>query len=446
VRLVPLILLLALAPLAAPSPASGASAGGGLGVAQHVPASPTLLVQATSFGAVTTLNAYSGEPNLATGPDGTVYVTGLASGGTMVFRRLPNDTAFAYLGVPDHGFGGNDEDVATGVDGSVWVAGLYGFFSPTGACASATGSATRGDSWGPTVPGLCELHRGIDRPWIAVDDHGDPWVVVHEICCSGQHAAYRSTDGGATFSLVSATTVVGGFPGNLFVDRAHGRIFEATNCSPPGVGIVAACALSSPTATPLPVWQTSVVARYGSGPPGLAHVAGGADDAGNVYVAWIDKSLSDVRPGVYVARSTDDGLTWSMPARVSDATRLGTMPWVAAGANGDVAVVWYETTALVSDPNFAPSTATWNVEAALIHGWSGDALAAPPAPTRLQLSSVPLKTGAICTRGAACSGDRQLLDFFEAAVGPEGQLHVVWPDVANGPWVLRVADVDAQLR
>jgi len=58
--------------------------------------------------------------------------------------------------------------------------------------------------------------------------------------------------------------------------------------------------LSSPTAAPLPAWAVSPVARYTTAPPGLGHVAGAADDAGNLYVTFIDKSLTEARPGVYV--------------------------------------------------------------------------------------------------------------------------------------------------
>lgn len=395
--------------------------------------------EATERGALTTIRAYSGEPNIAVAPDGTVYVTGLGydpaqgAGGTMVFRRLPGETTFTYLGMPNLRFGGNDEAIAIAPDGTVWISGMYGFGSAVGACASMTASRDRGDSWGPTVEGICVLEQGIDRQWIAVDGDGRPWIALHEICCSGEHTAYRSDDGGLTFELAGVTSASSGFPGNLFVDRARGRIYEATTCT--AITHVGPCLLIASTDAATPVWVPSLVARAPNMPIGLRHLTGAVDDAGNVYVTWIDQLPGASRAGPYVARSTDGGLTWSAPMRVGEAGRLGTMPWIAAGADGNVAVVWYQTNAS------SQLNADWNVKASILRGWTGSAT---PSAEVLQLSSTPVKHGPICTSGASCTRDRELLDFFEAAIGPDGTLHVVWPE--TGTWTLRVADVDAALR
>ena len=404
----------------------------------------TLAVEPTSYGALTRIGAYSGEPNVAAAPDGTVYVTGLgwdgSAGGTMVFRRLAGETSFTYLGMPNRGYGGNDEAIAVGPTGTLWVSGMYGFWTATGACASMTSSTDRGQTWNPTVDGICDAQQGIDRQWIAVDGHDRPWVALHEICCAGQHTAYRSMDGGATFELTSVTSVASGFPGNLFVDREGGHIFEATNCGQgPARG---PCVLVGTTEPVSPAWIPSIVTRYAMHPGGLAHISGAVDDAGNVYVTFVDKRDTG-RYGVYVAKSSDHGLTWSAPFRVSETTKLTTMPWVAAGANGNIALVWYETTSggFFTLPSGVAASAEWHVNSAIVRGWMG---ASMPAPALAQLSTTPVKTGPICTSGASCSGDRELLDFFEATVGPTGTLHVVWPQTAD--WTMRVADVDADLR
>lgn len=401
----------------------------------------TLAIEPTSFGSLTTINGYSGEPNIAAGPDGTVYVTGLgwdgSAGGTLVFRRLPGEAGFTYLGMPNRGYGGNDEAIAVGPSGTLWVSGMYGYFTGDGACASMTSSSDRGATWGPTVDGVC-AGFGIDRQWVAVDGNDRPWVALHERCCSGQHTAYTSSDGGATFALASATTVVGGFPGNLFADRAGGFIFETTNC-----GAAAArgpCALVGTTDPVSPAWIPSLVTTYAQWPGGLAHVTGAVDDAGNVYVAFADKRDAG-RSGIYVARSGDHGLTWSAPFRVSESTKLATMPWVAAGADGNVAMVWYETSASGAFTSSVGTAAQWNVMSAVVKDWTGPVM---PAPVRTQLSTTAVKSGPICTDGASCQSNRELLDFFEATVGPTGRLHVVWPQV--GQWTLRFADVDADLR
>ena len=418
----------------------------GSGVAWGVVPAPgddvTVALERTSYGALTTIHAFSGEPNIGVAPDGTTYVTGIgwdgSAGGTMVFRRLPGQSSFTYLGMPNRGYGGNDEALAIGPTGTVWISGMYGFWTPQGACASMTSSSDRGAMWSPTTGGVC-AGFGIDRQWIAVDGHDRPWIVMHEICCSGQHTAYRSLDGGLTFELASVTSVMSGFPGNVFADRANGRIYEATNC-----GQLLArgpCVLIGTTDPVSPAWVPSPVTVYTQHPGGLAHVAGAVDDAGNVYVTFVDKRAGDPRFSVYLSRSSDGGLTWSAPARVSEASKLTTMPWVAAGADGNVAVVWYETSSSGLFPSGVGTSAAWHVMSATIRGWTGVPM---PAPELAQLSTTPAKTGPICTSGASCTGHRELLDFFEAAVGPDGKLHVVWPQV--GTWTMRVADVDAQLR
>lgn len=432
-----MVLVLVLA-LGAPawSTFPGGTVGGGAGVGFDVELAPgsdaTLSVEPTSFGAVTTIAGFSGEPNIAAGPDGTVYVTGLGSQGTMVFRRFPGASAFGYLGKPNAPFGGSDEAIAVGPSGALWISGMY--WTAMGYCASMTTSADRGSTWSVPVEGVC-AGIGMDRQWIAVDDANRPWIVMHENCCMGQHTAYRSDDGGNTFLPVSVTSLSSGFPGNLFLDRARGRIYEATNCQGTFAPPQGPCLLVSPTDPPASAWGVSLVTRYTPAPFGLAHVAGAVDDAGNVYVTWID-TKAGVRAGPHLARSMDGGLTWSAPIRLGDATKLGTMPWVAAGAEGNVAVVWYETAAAAADPNSVPSNAAWHVKAALVRAWATIDVQ--------QLSATPAKLGRICTFGAACDGDRELLDFFEATVGPTGTIHVVWPELASG--TLKVADVDAGFR
>lgn len=445
-RPVPVVLaVLMLAPLAAVAPTGAPLSGAGLAALDRAldPAEALVTREPTTFGALTTIGWFSGEPNVAAGPDGTVYVSGLGWQGTVLYRRLPGASTFSYIGTPNYGYGGNDESIAVGPDGGLWISGMYGYWEPTGACASAVGSRDRGDSWGVLTPRLCDLDQGIDRQWITVDRDGNPWVTVHEVCCSGQHTAYRSTDGGATWSFAGLVAANGAFPGNAFASHARGFVYQATTCTAAGTKI-GPCLLGTPIDSPLPVWAPVAQFRYTVAPSGLAHLAGAADDAGNLYLAWIDKAVSDARAGVYLAQSRDGGLTWSTPARISDKLALGTFPWVAAGRGGDVAVVWYETN-VGTDPNFVPSTAEWHAKSAVIKGWTG---ATMPAPTVEQLSSVPLKRGPICTMGASCylndPHNRELLDFFEATVGPSGMLHVVWPDSTTES--LRIADVDVDLR
>ncbi len=66
---------------------------------------------------------------------------------------------------------------------------------------------------------------------------------------------------------------------------------------------------------------------------------------GNVYVIWVERDgLSLPVRDVFVARSTDQGATWSAPVRVNDDPPGSdqVMPWVSVNAGGTVEAFWYD--------------------------------------------------------------------------------------------------------
>ena len=68
------------------------------------------------------------------------------------------------------------------------------------------------------------------------------------------------------------------------------------------------------------------------------------DQAGNVYVAYVRRDISQRHPeyDVYVATSSDGGNVFtSHKANTDGGTHY--FPWVAAGGNGGVDVVFYDT-------------------------------------------------------------------------------------------------------
>ncbi len=66
---------------------------------------------------------------------------------------------------------------------------------------------------------------------------------------------------------------------------------------------------------------------------------------GNVYVIWVERESPGVPArDVFVARSIDQGATWSAPVRVND-DRPGNdqvMPWVSVNADGTLEAFWYD--------------------------------------------------------------------------------------------------------
>jgi len=176
------------------------------------------------------------------------------------------------------------------------------------------------------------------------------------------------------------------------------------------------------------------------------------DNAGNVYVAFVRRDISVPNPeyDIDLAWSTDGGNSFSGgthtspgPARkVNSDTGTHYFPWLAAGGNGGVDVVWYGTPYVegvgeLNKPAAAPGSAVWNV-------YMAESLNVPAgAPfVQVKVSTHPIYFGDICTTGIFCGvapttfnwgQDRILLDDFGVAVGPDGGARIAWTD-AHDSW------------
>jgi hypothetical protein len=105
-------------------------------------------------------------------------------------------------------------------------------------------------------------------------------------------------------------------------------------------------------------------------------------------------------------------------------------PWVAAGDDGRVDIVYYKTTT-PGDPNRVPATGPnapdWHVYMAQ----SLNASAREPVFTVSQVSDHVIHRGQIGTGGLlgqVTGADRSLADFFEVNVGPDGLAAVIFSD------------------
>jgi hypothetical protein len=171
-------------------------------------------------------------------------------------------------------------------------------------------------------------------------------------------------------------------------------------------------------------WRTSTVLR---GPAGRSYAAlfpaAAVDRSGNVFVAVSD------RTDVLVLHSSDRGATWSPPVKVNRQPGAAILPWIAAGGDGGVVVTWFG----ASTPDPAASAGRWKVYAAE----SLDGLAPSPSYRTLAVSDHVVHTGPICggpvgDRGPCQGEGRNLGDYFQVAVDPEGFADVAWSDDSAG--------------
>jgi hypothetical protein len=184
------------------------------------------------------------------------------------------------------------------------------------------------------------------------------------------------------------------------------------------------------------------------------------DKAGNVYVVWSDGFK------VEYAASTDGGKTFSQPFQVNkdnrglvaatgaekpDPGKSDLFPWLAAGADGYLDIVWYHGQGGSATSNLAyrdPGDAktSWTVAFSQL-GSAHKVSAGKTSPTVLNYSEAVtpvVHTGDICQNGTFCSlvpvpgapfstGDRSLLDFFEVAIDSGGRANIALADNAAAP-------------
>ncbi|MEE9592705.1 MAG: sialidase family protein, partial [Thermoplasmata archaeon] len=196
---------------------------------------------------------------------------------------------------------------------------------------SVSHSDDGGASWG-TIVEVDDQPGFADKESMVSDGNGTLYLAYDDVSLVGDDTSIRfahSTDRGVSWS---ATTEVGGGPGTFlspviatrpngtvyiaWLDWLLGNIFVATSWdrgltwgTPVRVNPVSGTAPIDPTHP----WWVSL--------PSIV-----ADAQGRVYVAWPDRALVQPPGGVppvedlnvVVARSDDDGTTWTDPARIND--------------------------------------------------------------------------------------------------------------------------------
>lgn len=392
---------------------------------------PKDLVVPTRLGPVS-LGAGAGEPNIALGPDGTLYASDPSIG---VWRSDDDGRSFtktAAAGIT----GGGDGDIVIDAQGCIHWLGLFG--------TAASGDAApipyqRSCDRGASFNDALDLSNGTgsDREWLGQSDGGvlyASWRGANDT--RGVISVTTSFDQGRTWTpLVDmADDAVGG---PIVAGAVEGQVFEAmtTFADLPAMGEIQSAIQLARSFDHGHTWQIVPVLS----PPQSAQVGligfptsifpvVDVDDAGNLYLVFsVDQQLLPqtvpkpaARFSVYLMVSDDLGDTWSEPRLLSDPTKVALMPWVVAGAAGRIAVTWYENTAgLPAD--LLPDL--WNVKL-----WESIDATDPAGEAQvLQLNDLPNHIGAVCTSGTGClAGDRSLLDFFEVTLNAQGQPVAVW--------------------
>ena len=154
--------------------------------------------------------------------------------------------------------------------------------------------------------------------------------------------------------------------------------------------------------------------------------AAAIDSAGNIYSSWATPNARNGLYDVWFACSRDHGQTFYGPFKINPPGMQGNMPWITAGDNGRVEIVFYGTTGTED-----PSTST-NDEWQVFFAQSLNGADREPVFSVSQASDHIMHKGQICNVGILCgSGTRQLLDFFQVAIGPDGLANIMFADTGD---------------
>jgi hypothetical protein len=351
-----------------------------------------------------------GEPSIAVAPDGTLYVA--APGSSTATWRSDNG-GFSWARVAGTAGASGDSDVAVDADGTVYASDLFNN-------VPVSVSHDRAASWSVIQP--TALGGSIDRQWLAAHGHGNVWSVWRD---GSTERVAASHDGGATWSAPSVVSTSVGLQGNVLATS------DADLWIPYSWGADVRLAASHDAGL---TWTTMHVATSRGGTDLFPAVA--LDAVGTMWVAWADAGPSGGQSqSIAIARSDDGGVHFTLPAVLSTPGTFALFPWILADAAGHVEVAWYEgvpptTTGGVWNSGLGPLT-KWYLSVAYTSDgahW-----------TTQRATPNPVHTGPICSSGTGCVpvanplyGNRILLDFFEMAERPDGNVIIAFPKDTDG--------------
>lgn len=415
---------------------------------------------AATFAANIEIGKPGGEPSIWVDTHNCIYVT--APGGPSIWKSENNGVSFLPPVKPAAtGLTGGDEDIITLAKPDGTRPDMV-YFTDLGISSDHIFKSTDGGkTYFKPGPGGSAGETGVssDRQWLGIDrigtdqyvyeiDHeftseimrlsssanDNPWVTQNAMTDPELTTSVPNTNPGPTFVDKKTHVVYGIFNASIPTTNAQNppfgkllNIWDFVAAAPPVGGTapgpfsnfpIFKGVIDSPT-TPAPPAGTTT---YGTNNANIFPV-GDTDTTGNVYAAWSMNNARTNEFAIWFAASHDGGKTFYGPFQISKGPGTAVLPWLAAGDDGRVDVVWYQTST-VGDPNLLPKSAAWNV----MFGQSLNASGREPVFTVSQASDHVNHVGPISTGGLIGSSDRSLLDYFEVNIGPDGLANIAYAD------------------
>ena len=423
-----------------------------------------------------------GEPNIKSDSAGNLYV--MAAGSTPIGCELwklpPGAATSTFLGAPDGGAGGGDCDLAFSPDVPAGQNAQTLAYSSLSLPDITVGASTDyGRTFTTPNPAGSQIVAD-DRQWLAAAG-GNTFYMSSHIVASDNIAVSKSTDGGRTYSYVGmaidsahiAQAAYNNELGPLVVDvnsplnpKPVYTMFSAPSTASANVNSAAGTTQVNNNALYLassfdggrtwadtPIYIGPDGASYDHIFPTLS-----IDSSGELWAAWSDNlhvyvshaltraststlptgtSLWDPDAGATIVPETLTNLTnapagtlaWTSPVQLDPpGTTSNVFAWVTGGGADRADVVWYSGTGSGSGPD--DPTAQWIVRYAGLHETKKGLAVIPQVA-----SSHVMHVGQICETGVNCSvnGNRDLLDFLEVTITPDGRAAIAWTDDTAAP-------------
>jgi len=367
-----------------------------------------------------TVSAHAGTTHVYKNPEavaGAGDFAGSYYNQTLNWRSEDGGESWQYIGLAGAGTGPHsasstgfsDPDLTMDAGGKLYnveidLANVAVFASPDD-----------GQSWPTANP----VAASGDRPWVTGAEADEVFLYVNL-----PKQLWRSTDGGLTFSLVNQD-----FPadGKLLVDPLNPK---KGLIGPSGSGI----AISPDDGQ---TWK-DYPGTLGRSTQFFGAVA--VDRAGWAYAAsaggYSGSTDADANGSVAFNYFDRQKKKWaSRPIDIPIPKGDALWPWIIAGDDGRVAVVWYQTHGSDSDEFYIYAAYTTNAHGTTVRCSDGSKRFVPPQFSVANASGRPIHKGKICLSGTTCNanpnfegGDRRLGDFFTVNFDHTGRMFIVSAD------------------
>jgi hypothetical protein len=381
---------------------------------------PLLAAVPANASSPVTVGIHGNEPLITRAPDGTLYISALQH----LYRSTDSGASWTELLGPIYASTLNlNSDSSISVDplNRLYFTFDYPYAGTTAVCTSDD----RGTTWAcnpAVVPG------GTDRMWILAPST----TAAYEVTNQGLYetAFLQSSDRGASWVPKSI--------GSGLLEPQSGPLLQKDSSSDV-LQIIKICGTLPQEVPELKVYvyhpaaTGSIISDIRSTglalPLALPSASFGRD--GQLWVASEEANSAGGRQ-VVLARSTNEGVTWSKLAPIPGTTSgTAIFSWVAAGGPHHVGVLYYYTPDN-GDPG-ALTNSTWSAI------WAESFNADSPVPTwTVTTAESTIHNGAICI-AADCSGSNRFAgDFISAIIDPSEVAHLTWMKQESGTGAISI--------